>query len=412
MVRFESRAIECGSRMRDFVLWLWQVILAVPLGVAIRPHRYRDVCAANAERIVVVKLDRLGDVVLCSGLFRELRKAAPAASITVVVSSASAALLERCPYVDRVLSVGDAVPAALDAVTRPFRCWYLGLRLRRSLPDLAIVARWDADLHGATWVAYASGAPRRVGFSEGVSRRKQRVNRGFDRFYTEAISTSGIEHEVSRNLSLLQHLGCQIGSTELELWPAPEDLGFASDVLRFLGASGNHPIIAFGIGATHPKRRWPTERYAEVARRLNASAAGRFVLIGGPNDSGTLRMLSESIAGIPLWAHVVGLRQVVAIISGCQLFIGPDSGPMHIAAACGVPVVEISCHPRSGDPGHDNSPVRFGPWGTEKRILQPDAASPYCLRGCTSRTSHCIEGVSVERVVLAAMEILGTLPPP
>jgi lipopolysaccharide heptosyltransferase II len=92
------------------------------------------------------------------------------------------------------------------------------------------------------------------------------------------------------------------------------------------------------------------------------------------------------------------LRQTAAVLKYCKLFIGNDTGPMHLASAVGVPVIEISAHPRDGSLSHHNSPYRFGPWGIPAIGLQPKTARPPCQGACTAQEAHCIRNVSVDQV--------------
>jgi heptosyltransferase-2 len=96
------------------------------------------------------------------------------------------------------------------------------------------------------------------------------------------------------------------------------------------------------------------------------------------------------------------LREVCALLKHCQLYIGNDTGAMHLAAAAGVPVVEISCHPLNGSHFHANSPRRFGPWGVDFTVLQPEKAIEPCSDGCTAFQAHCIQTVTVADVRNAA----------
>jgi hypothetical protein len=79
---------------------------------------------------------------------------------------------------------------------------------------------------------------------------------------------------------------------------------------------------------------------------------------------------------------------------------------MHLAAAVGTPVVEVSCHPRGGDPEHHNAPERFGPWETDAVVVRPDAPLAPCRGGCSSDVAHCILGVTVDAVTAAAHALL------
>jgi ADP-heptose:LPS heptosyltransferase len=100
------------------------------------------------------------------------------------------------------------------------------------------------------------------------------------------------------------------------------------------------------------------------------------------------------------------LRESAAVLERCQLFIGSDSAPMHLAAAVGVPCVEISCHPVAGDPLHNNAPERFAPWGVPSKVVRPGAAVPPCTSRCDAEAPHCILAVTPALVLDAASALL------
>ena len=106
-------------------------------------------------------------------------------------------------------------------------------------------------------------------------------------------------------------------------------------------------------------------------------------------------------------AGVVAIPATAALIARAKIYVGMDTGPMHVAAAGRIPVVEISCHPSSGRADHPNSPARFGPWGTPSRVLQPQARSEQCRDGCSViNAPHCIRAVASADVVDAALQLL------
>jgi ADP-heptose:LPS heptosyltransferase len=100
------------------------------------------------------------------------------------------------------------------------------------------------------------------------------------------------------------------------------------------------------------------------------------------------------------------LREAGALLTRCHLFVGNDAGPMHLAAAAGLPVIEISCHPLGGSTGQVNSPARFGPWRVPHVILRPAKAMDPCSDACISHLAHCIQGVSIEQVKEAMTRLL------
>jgi heptosyltransferase-2 len=141
------------------------------------------------------------------------------------------------------------------------------------------------------------------------------------------------------------------------------------------------------------------DRFIHVGRWL-AERGARLVVIGGSGDEALGSEIRRRVGGavIDLTGRTT-LRQSVAVMRHCSLFCGNDAGPMHLAAAAGIPVVEISCHSRIGHELHPNSPARFGPWGVPHRIVRPAEPADTCFRGCHVPSAHCILNVNVDSVV-------------
>jgi ADP-heptose:LPS heptosyltransferase len=270
---------------------------------------------------------------------------------------------------------------------------------------VCIVPRWDTDHHFAAAVACFSGAPRRVGHTERSNARKAVLNAGFDRLYTDVVTSLGIAHEVERHLALLDALGAPRGSTRLELSIADADRRRAHDALGF--EPDERPLVAFGIGAAHAKRRWPIARFAELGRELQRRSGVRLVIVGGAGDVADQQALVAALGeGVVPLAGRLTLRETAAVLERSRVYVGNDSAPMHLAVAMDTPCVEISCHPASGDPLHANAPERFGPWLVPSRVIRPRAPIPPCTDGCHAHEPHCILGVDAERVLDAAGELL------
>lgn len=344
-------------------------------------------------RILVVRLDEVGDVVLTSPMLRELRRCAPAAYIELVVKPQVWNLVERCPYVDRVRALDIGIPDGLRGLrwhaarlARHWRIWLFAWQVLRPLRfDAAIVPRWDADYSGAVWLAYASGARYRVGYSERVSAWKRRFNRGLDRWLTHR-SRGGISgHDVERNLALLRTCWPDARIGPLELWLAPRDDDAAGQALAAsTGARG--PLIVFAIGAGEPSRCWAAERFVALGRWLEASFGAQLLLIGGPDDV----PLSEAIqAGLGRSViNLVGrttLRQAGALLGRATLVIGNDSGPAHLAAAAGAATIVLGTA----------DPERFRPWGVWHRMLRPARCAGQ--EPCPHGASNHMADVTVEQ---------------
>lgn len=360
------------------------------------------------HRVLVVRLDSMGDVVLTAPFLRALRDNLPRAWITLLVRPENANLVELCPHVNEVLTFDPAVSrywSPLQAASRALRLarshlWQRGY-------DLAIAPRWDVDSHYGSMVAFLSGARQRLAYSESVSEEKSRLNAGLDRLLTHAVGGNAPKHEVQRNLDLIASMGGKVAQDGLELWLGEADAQFAARILQEHGIRDGDRLIAIAPGAGHAKRVWPLANFAEFGAWAKAHWGASLVLVGGPGEAPLAKELALRLGKNAVnAAGVASLRETGALLKRCQLFVGNDAGPMHLAAAAGLPVVEISCHPQDGPAGHANSPARFGPWGVPQVILGPAKALDPCSSACSAGLAHCIRGVSVAQVKEAATSLL------
>jgi ADP-heptose:LPS heptosyltransferase len=373
------------------------------------PTRATQGAVADARRILVVALAEIGDAVLLSPFLRELRRLAPRAHITLVHRAVASSLYAHCPYVDRTATYEPRIARVLRPLVLPFRSWRFVRRVFDGPGfDVAIVPRWDTDHYFATAIAFWSGATRRVGYSEHVSARKTNLNAGFDGLLTDAVPSGTALHEVERHFALLRHLGATPSPGPLELWLDDADERKVDEQLSRCGVTEGSPRIAMLIGAADPKRRWPAGRFAALAAALLRRYADAHVLIiGGSEDVAAQSVVLEALPSrvVPLAGRLT-LRESAAALGRCVVGVGNDSGALHLAAAAGVPCVEISCHPAKGDVLHNNAPERFGPWGVPSAILRPEAPIAPCSTACSMHTPHCILGVEVDEALAAVVGLV------
>jgi heptosyltransferase-2 len=371
-------------------------------------RRRQEVDLSQVKRVLAVRSDEIGDVVLTTPFLRELRRNLPNARITLVVKPSAYNLVELCPYVNEVLTYDWNTLLPSDWGSQRY-FWQmqqhrkaLGLALRhfwRRRFDLAVLPRWDVDYYNTTFVAYFSGAPWRIGYSENVTDDKLLLNGGYDYLLTHVLTNKTLKHEVERNLDVIRYLGGIVKREGLELWVDHEDEAFAEDVLNVHGIRFGKLLVAFGPGAREPKRMWPLANFIELGTWLKSKYDAVIVVVGNQEEERLGQELQRQIGDTVI--NVVGqtsLRETSALLKRCQLCVSNDAGVMHLAAAAGVAIVEISCHPRNGSELHGNSPKRFAPWGVPYIVLQPDTALDPCSEGCDYARAHCILGVGVDRV--------------
>jgi heptosyltransferase-2 len=144
---------------------------------------------------------------------------------------------------------------------------------------------------------------------------------------------------------------------------------------------------------------WPIANFIGLGEWLRSNYHARLVVLGGVGEERLGEELQRQLGHMVI--NAVGwttLRQTGALLKRCHLYVGNDAGPMHLAAAAGIPVIEISCHPLDGSPSHPNSPKRFGPWRVPHVVLRPETARDACSEACTAHQAHCILEVSLEEV--------------
>jgi heptosyltransferase-2 len=253
--------------------------------------------------------------------------------------------------------------------------------------------------------AFLVGSPVRIGHTY-----KIRNTGGFHFLKNRTVQEDDNLHCVEENLRLLRFLGIKDRKAyPMEIYLTRDEEDFA---LRWLGGLGLGRRRLVGV---HPgtsafknqyRRRWPVASFASLVRRLSDEPGADFLLFGG-NDEGPLREELMSLVGSGPNIISVGLpvvRQAAAVIKRCSLFISNDSGPMHIAAALGVPTVAIF--------GPTN-PAWVRPWGVSFRVVRKELScspcfrySPTPLKCIAKREYSCIRDISVEDVSDACLEII------
>jgi len=359
--------------------------------------------------ILIIRFDQLGDLVLTTPLFRELKRVYPGARITAVIPSQFKAILTTNRNVDEILTLDDRRAKWLPPRARwlASALWFYGTQLRHRQFDLAISPRWDIDESLATLACVLANASRRVGHSSGSSQAKRKFNRGFDAAFDVVLAPGPLQHEVGRNLAILEALGTRASGHQLEIRLTDNDRKFAAELLKH--HEGGRLLVALGIGGRASGRKWPLERYAQVIALLNERCRIQPVIVCSSEEDHEASALSVQLPVPPYILSGLPLRAVCAVLERCDLLLGNDSGPAHLAAAMNCPTLVVSRHPANGDPNHANSPVRFAPYCARYLVLQPMTGLRGCTTSCQSTEPHCILQVSVEQVVEAALELL---PPP
>lgn len=376
---------------------------------------YRQVRSRGERaRILVIRDDAAGDFVLFSGFLRELRRVYPGAHITLVVSPRSKELAECCPYVDNLeLNQMGYDPADFPAAFRST----LDFTLERLLDqrfDLAFCARLGIRSMSVL-MEYMSGARQRVAYSQDrIGPGEELQELGWDGLLTTPVPFPREPwHDVDMDLYVLEHvLQLPIVERSIEVWYTQQDIAFARERLAGFLKDGRR-ILAVVPGASMKGKQWPVENYVEVLRAIHRrEPKTAFLVLGGPDDMQAAQQLQAALGKgrVKVMAGAATFRQSAALLSFCQVYVGNDTGLLHIAAALGMPVLTVNCFPDSLPRVQSSIPVRFYPYQVPSVVVLPAKALDGCADnyryGC-ARTDevHCIRQVKPE-TVLQGYEVL------
>lgn len=347
------------------------------------------------EHILVSKLRHLGDVVIITPLLRSLRSCYPRAVISVLVNRGTEGVLDGFPFVDRVLVLKRGKNALADVMSQ----WHLIRDIRDLKADL-FIALTGSDREAL--YGFLSGAKRRIGFR---SRKKRNFDRHF--LFTEAVNPAPGLHIVDHQLEMLKHLACGPAEREPVLYWSAEDEAACNARLSAAGISAADAYAVMHPTAPKGYKMWRMEGYAALCDHLHDTWHVPTVLISGPDErertflDGIRRRAQRTVHDL---GGQVNLKELKALIGRAVLFVGVDSGPMHIAEAVGTPVVALF---GSQDPG------RWGPRGAADIVVRKNWDCVPCRKeGCDGNGSwsRCLDELTVEEVLPAValqMERIG-----
>lgn len=290
----------------------------------------------DPHNILVIDFGQLGDVVLSLPALSAVRARFPRARVTVAVGRPGVAVVELAGVADKVLGV-DRV--ALRDGPKPmsiFRIARLVKEVRRSGFDFVI------DLHSLSetnLLGYLSKAPQRL-----YARRPGRSLDWLSNFRPRPPIEDTNKHATDRYLDVLAPLGIGEVSRVARLKPREEDDRAIDEMLRKERAGVDAPLVGLFPGAGHPSRRWPLEHFIELARRLDSNDGVRLVLFAGPEERRLVRERRAEFPRSTILFDRLTVPQLASALARLALFVSNDTGPMHVAAAVGTPVVILMQH--------------------------------------------------------------------
>jgi heptosyltransferase-3 len=331
------------------------------------------------ERFLVVRTDRIGDLVLSTPVPEAIKSHYPESLITMLVSPYAADVIKGNPNIDEVI-----VDDAGDQNKRIKGFYVLLKEIRRRKFDVAILLKPTLRLSVLLFLA-------------GV---KHRIGTGF-RFYQILFNQKvymhrkvNLKHEVEYNLEMLNPLGIISQRIMPKIYVAPQEKELVRNIFNEFKITPEDTVVVIHPGSGNSSLNLPAKRFAEVADGLVEKMNAKIIFTGSDKEKNLLdsiknKMQYESIN----LAGRTSIPQLTAVLQKCDVLISNSTGPMHLAAASGTPTVAIFC------PIFSAGPIRWGPYGEGHQVILPPV--PVCFECKPKSCPHydCMKKIKADQII-------------
>jgi lipopolysaccharide heptosyltransferase II len=348
---------------------------------------------SQAEHVLCVRLDAMGDLLMTTPALRALKEAHPGRKLTLLTSPAGAEAAALVPAVDDVI-VYDAPwmkATAPRADSRPDRT--MVRRLSRGGFDAAVIFTvYSQNPLPAALLCYFADIPLRLAHC------RENPYQLLTHWVRDPEPEHLIRHEARRQLDLVASVGCKIVDERMTMRVPDEARERIPQHLKRIGLDPRFPWLVIHPGASAPSRRYPPEQFARTARRLALDVDMQVLFTGSPEEVELVEAIRRDmeVSSFSL-AGKLDLGELTALVAMAPLLIANNTGPVHIAAAVGTPVVDLYA---LTNPQHT-------PWKVPHRVLNHDVPCKYCFKSICPEEHHgCLRLVPPEQIVEAVWSLL------
>jgi len=347
----------------------------------------------QAKHVLCLRLDSLGDVLMTTPAIRAIKESYPQRQITLLTSSAGAEVAPLVPEIDQVIVYN----APWTNLARPQPGSLLELtmieQMKRACFDAAVIFTvYSQNPLPAALFCYLADIPLRLAHC------RENPYQLLTDWQPELEPHNQLRHEVRRQLELVRSVGYQTSNEKLSLRVPATACQQTLARLEQLSLDQNRPWIVLHPGSTAASRRYPPEQFARVARLLVRHYGYQIIFTGVAAEQALVEGIRTQMK-VPSYSLVgqLNLAEMAALLACSPLLISNNTGPVHIAAALGTPVVDLYA---LTNPQHT-------PWQVPHRVLFHDVPCRYCYRSvCPEGHHNCLRLVTPESVVAAAVELL------
>lgn len=353
----------------------------------------RQAAWREVRRVLAVRLDQLGDVIMTTPALAAIKDSVPGVHLTLLTSASGALAARHVPFIDETL-VYEApwVKTPVDVGAEADLA--LIQRLAEGRFDAAVIFTvCTQNPLPAALMCRLAGIPLRLAHC-----RENPYHLLSDWVPDRERVEDGMRHEVARQLDLVATVGWRPRDERLVFRYTPDEQARVARHLQALGIAPGAPYMVVHPGATAPSRRYPPEQFGRAVDQVWAHAKVPVVFTGSPGEA---ELIEAARAAMSAPSHsLVGrlsLGELGALLAGARLLLSNNTGPVHMAAALGTPVVDLYA---LTNPQHT-------PWKVPARVLNHDVPCRHCLKSvCPQGHQACLRQVTPEEVARASLELL------
>lgn len=346
----------------------------------------------QARKLLCIRLDNLGDVVMTTPAIRALKETGPGCHLTLLTSPSASRVAPLVAEIDDVITYDAPWMKSAAARQNSQPDWKVIERLRRGNFDGAVIFTvFNQNPLPAALLAFLADIPLRLGYC------RENPHNLLTDWIREPDLDGETRHEVRRQLDLVDAVGCRPQNDTVILRVTEKNQLAAVHKLRETGVNISRPWVIIHPGASAPSRRYMPEAFAEVARRLTVEDNLQIVFTGDRDETALVESIQAMSGRSYSLAGRLTIEEMAGVLQISPLLISNNSGPVHLAAGLGTPVVVLSA---LTNPQH-------APWNVPSRVLSHDVPCKYCYKTiCPEGHHNCLRLITPSTVIEAARSLL------
>ena len=346
----------------------------------------------SLRRILCIRLDAMGDLMMTTPAIAAIRETHPSCHLTLMTSSAGSVVASLLPGVDEVM-VYDAPWLKATAPrenSQPEHTWFEEIRDRHF--DAAIIFTvYSQNPLPSAMMAYMADVPLRLAHC------RENPYQLLTHYIPEPEPEQFIRHEAQRQLDLVASIGCTTADPRLRINLSEKAQQSVANRLNQLGLDTHRNWIVLHAGASAPSRRYSLEQFVQVTQTL-AQKGITALFTGTQSEQSLVESIRQQVAVPSLsLAGQLNLSEMAALLAAAPLLLSNNTGPVHLAAAVGTPIVDL----------YALTNVQHTPWQVPSRVLYHDVDCRLCYKSiCPEGHHHCLRLVTPNQVVAAVLDLL------